>query len=34
MEMARKTRLGNQAAMKGDITFFTENVVLTVENNI
>ena len=32
--MARKTRFGSQAAIKGDITLLTEKVVLTVENKI
>ena len=34
MEIARKTKLGSQADIKGDITSVTEKVVLTVEKRI
>ena len=34
IEIAKKTRFGSQAAMSGDMTLFTENVVLTVEKRI
>ena len=34
IEMARNTKLGNQAAEKLDITLFTAKVVLTVEKRI